>query len=55
MESDEETTAAAVASLLVQKKLKTRKRSVWVKSFLGRKIYLGLHEMLVQELRFEDT
>ena len=27
---------------------------MWVKSLLGRIINLGLYEMLVQELRFED-
>ena len=27
---------------------------MWVKDWLGRRINLGLHEMLVQELRFED-
>ena len=27
---------------------------MWVKPWLGRIINLGLHEMLVQKLRFED-
>ena len=55
MESDKETVPAIVACLLlVKKKRKREKRSVWVKPWLGRRINLGLYEMLVQELRFED-
>ena len=27
---------------------------MWVKPWLGKRINLGLYEMLVQELRFED-
>ena len=54
MESDEEIAAAIVALLLVEKKLKKRKRSAWVKPLLGRGINLGLYETLVQELIFED-
>ena len=27
---------------------------MWVKPWLGRKSNLGLHKILVQELRFED-
>ena len=27
---------------------------MWVKAWLGRRINLGLYEMLIQELRFED-
>ena len=53
MESDEETATAIVALLHVVKK-KKRKRSVWVKPWLGRRINLAFYEMLVQELRFED-
>ena len=51
MESDEETAAAIVASLLVKRNKKKRKRSMWVKPWLGRRIYLGLYEMLVKELK----
>ena len=51
MESDEETAAVIVPLLLVNKNKKKRKRSVWVKPWLGRRINLGLYEMLVQELR----
>ena len=51
MESDEETAAVKVPLLLVNKNKKKRKRSVWVKPWLGRRINLGLYEMLVQELR----
>ena len=54
MESDEETLAAIVALLLVKTNKKKRKRSVWVKPWLGRRINLGLYETLVQELRFKD-
>ena len=54
MESDEETTAAIVNLLFVKKNKKKRKRFVWVKPWLGRRINLGLYETLVQELRFED-
>ena len=53
METNEEIDTAIVASLLV-KKMKNRKRSMWVKPWLGRKSNLGLHKILVQELRFED-
>ena len=51
MESSKETAAAIVASLLVKRNKKKRKRSVWVKPWLGRRIILGLYEMLKQELR----
>ena len=51
MENDEETAAAIVALLLVKGNKKKRKRSVWVKPWLGRRIILGLYEMIVQELR----
>ena len=51
MESNEETAAAIAGSLLVKRNKKKRKRSVWVKPWLGRRINLGLYEMLVQELR----
>ena len=51
MESNEETAAAIVALLLMKGSRKKRKRSVWVKPWLGRRINLGLYEMLVQELR----
>ena len=54
MESDEEIVAAIAALLLVKKNKKNRKRSVWLKAWLGRIINLGLYETLVQELRFED-
>ena len=53
MESDEETAATIVALLLVKKNQKKRKRSVWVKSWTGRRINLSLYETLLQELRFE--
>ena len=36
------------------KNKKKRERSVLAKPFLGRRINLGLYEMLVQELRFKD-
>ena len=52
--SDEETTAVIVALPVVKKNKKKRKRSVWVKPWLRRRINLGLYETLVQELRFED-
>ena len=51
MESDEETAAPIDASLLVKRNKKKRKRSVWVKPWLGEEIILGLYEILVQELR----
>ena len=51
MESNVETAAAIVALLLVKINKKKRKRSVWVKPWLGRRIILGLYEMIVQELR----
>ena len=51
MESNEETNAAIVSLLLVKRNKKKRKRSVWVKPWLGRRIILGLYEMLKQELR----
>ena len=51
MESNEETNAAIVSLLLVKRNKKKRKRSVWVKPWLGRRIILGLYEMLVEELR----
>ena len=51
MESNEETAAAMVVLLLVKRNKKKRKRSVWVKPCLGRRIILGLYELLVQELR----
>ena len=51
MESNEETATAMVALLLVKRNKKKRKRSVWVKPWLGRRGILGLYEMLVQELR----
>ena len=51
MENDEETAAAIVALLLVKGNKKKRKRSVWVKPWLGRRINVGFYEMLVQELR----
>ena len=51
MESDEETAAAIVALLLVKRNRKKRKRTMWVKPWLGRRTNLGLYEMLVQELR----
>ena len=54
MESDEETAAAVVALLPVQKNKKKTKRSVWIKPWLRRRINLGLYEKQVQELRFED-
>ena len=50
MESDEETAAAIVASLLDKRNKKKRNRSVWVKPCLGRRINLGLYEILVHEL-----
>ena len=52
MESDEETATAIIALLLVKKNKKKRKRSGCTKPWLGRRINLGLYEMLVQELRF---
>ena len=54
MESDEETAAAIVALLFVKKISQKRKRFMWVKTWLGRRINLGLYETLLQELRFED-
>ena len=54
MESNEETAAASVASLLFKKDKEQRKRSVWIKSWLGRRINLGFYETLVTELRFEE-
>ena len=51
MERNEETAAAIVSLLHVKRYKKKRKRSVWVKPWLGRRIILGLYEMLVQELR----
>ena len=55
MESHEETAAAIVALLFIKKKnKKKRKRSAWVTPRLRRRINLGLHETLAQELRFED-
>ena len=47
----EKTAAAIVALLLVKRNKKKRKRSVWVKPWLRRRIDLGLCELLVQELR----
>ena len=44
MERDEETASAIVALLLVKKNKKKRKRSVWVKPWLRRRISLGLYE-----------
>ena len=52
MKSNKETTAAIVALLLVKRKKKMRKKSMWVKPWLGRRVNLGLYEMLVQELRY---
>ena len=40
--SDEETTAVIVALPVVKKNKKKRKRSVWVKPWLRRRINLGL-------------
>ena len=54
MESGEETAAAIVALLLVKKNKKKRKRSVWVKSWLGRRMNVGFYETLLRELRFEE-
>ena len=51
MESNEETAAAIVVLLFVKRNKKKRKRYVWVKPGLRRRIDLGLYEMLVQELR----
>ena len=51
MESNEETAAALVALLLKKGNKKKRKIYVWVKPWLGRRIILGLYEMLVKELR----
>ena len=51
MESNEEAAAAIVTLLLVKRIKKKRKRSMWIKLWLGRRITLGLYEMLVQELR----
>ena len=48
MESDEE------KSDVKKKKTKKRKRSVWIKSWLGRRINLGFYETLMKELRFEE-
>ena len=52
MESNKETTAAIVALLLVKRNKKMRKKSMWVKPWLGRRVNLGLYEMLVEELRY---
>ena len=54
MESDEETATGIIALLFVKKNKKKRKRFVWVKPWLQRRINLGFYETLVQELRFED-
>ena len=51
MESNEETAAAIVVSLLVKRNRKKRKTSAWLKPWLGRRINLSLYEVLVQELR----
>ena len=48
MEINKETTAAIVALLLVKRNKKMRKKSMLVKPWLGRRINLGLYEMLVQ-------
>ena len=53
MESDEET-AAAIVALLLAKNKKKRKRYVWAKSWLRRRINLGFYVTLVKELRFEE-
>ena len=53
MAGDEETAAAIVTLLLVNKIRKREKKSVWVKSWLWR-IINGFNERLVQELSFED-
>ena len=52
MESNKETTAAIVTLLLVKRNKKMRKKSMWVKPWLGRRVNLGLYEMLVEELRY---
>ena len=52
MEINKETTAAIVALLLVKRNKKMRKKSMWVKPWLGRRVNLGLYEMLVEELRY---
>ena len=52
MESNKETTAVIVALLLVKRNKKMRKKSMWVKPWLGRRVNLGLYEMLVEELRY---
>ena len=54
MKSDEETAAAIVILLLVKKNKKNRKRSVWVQSWLGKRIILGFYKTLIKELRFEE-
>ena len=61
MESNEETAAAIVVSLLVKRNRKQRNRkkrnrkktktSAWLKPWLGRRINLSLYEVLAQELR----
>ena len=56
MESNEETAAAIVVSLLVKRNRKKRNRkktktSAWLKPWLGRRINLSLYEVLAQELR----
>ena len=51
MESNEETAAAIVVSLLVKRNRKKRKTSAWLKTWLGRRSNLSLYEVLVQELR----
>ena len=48
MEINKETTAAIVALLLVKRNKKMRKKSMLVKPWQGRRINLGLYEMLVQ-------
>ena len=48
MESNEETAAATVAILLMKRNKKMRKRTVWAKPWLERRIHLGLYEMLVE-------
>ena len=47
MESDEETPTAIVALLLAKKNKKKRKRSVWVKPWLGRRINLNLYAAFI--------
>ena len=50
MESEEETAAAIVALLLFKRNETRRKRSMWVKPWVGMRINLGRYEMLVKEL-----